>query len=135
MHRLEPVPPIINKPGGIGGTGFSLLRLVQQLVRHIKRKGEPILKISIFGLGYVGTVSAGCFANDGHEIIGVDPVRTKVDLINHGQSPIVEADIGAIIETTFRMGRLRAMDDTTEAVRDTDLSFVCVGTPSQANGN
>jgi GDP-mannose 6-dehydrogenase len=93
------------------------------------------LKISIFGLGYVGTVSAGCLANDGHEVIGVDPVRTKVDLINQGQSPIVEADIASLISTTVESGHLRATDDATEAVHRTDLSFVCVGTPSQPNGN
>jgi GDP-mannose 6-dehydrogenase len=93
------------------------------------------LKISIFGLGYVGAVSAGCLAQDGHEVIGVDPSRTKVDLINAGQCPIIEADIGEIIAATVKRGRLRATDDHEEAIRQTELSFVCVGTPSQANGN
>ena len=93
------------------------------------------MNISVFGLGYVGTVSAGCLARDGHKVIGVDPVRTKVDLINQGQSPIVEADIAAIISTAVGSGRLRATDDTFEAVQETELSFVCVGTPSQPNGN
>jgi GDP-mannose 6-dehydrogenase len=93
------------------------------------------LKVSIFGMGYVGTVSAGCFANDGHEVIGVDPVQTKVDLINKGQTPIIEADIGEIIASTVKSGRLRATDNQAQAIRETELSFVCVGTPSQFNGN
>lgn len=93
------------------------------------------MKVSIFGLGYVGTVSAGCLANEGHEIIGVDPVRTKVDLINAGRSPIIEKDIEEIIAQAVKAGRLRATDDTIQAIRDTELSFVCVGTPSQINGN
>jgi GDP-mannose 6-dehydrogenase len=93
------------------------------------------LRISIFGLGYVGTVSAGCLAHDGHEVIGVDPVRTKVELINAGHSPIIEADIAEIIASTVRLGRLRATEDQDQAIRDTELSFVCVGTPSQTNGN
>jgi GDP-mannose 6-dehydrogenase len=93
------------------------------------------LKISVFGLGYVGTVSAGCLANDGHEVVGVDPIQTKVDLINHGRSPIIEAEIGEIVESTVKSGRLRAMVDPRDAVQKTDLSFVCVGTPSQPNGN
>jgi len=93
------------------------------------------VKISIFGMGYVGTVSAGCLAKDGHEVIGVDPVRTKIDLINAGQSPIIEAEIGEIIADTVRSGRLRATDNQDEAINKTELSFVCVGTPSQANGN
>ncbi len=93
------------------------------------------MKVSIFGLGYVGTVSAGCLANDGHKVIGVDPVHTKVDLINSGQSPIIEADIGEIIASTAQVGRLRATDDAAQAIQETELSFVCVGTPSQANGN
>ncbi len=93
------------------------------------------MKVSIFGLGYVGTVSAGCLANEGHEVIGVDPVQTKVDLINSGQSPIIEADIGELIASAVADGRLRATDDVAQAIRETELSFVCVGTPSQPNGN
>jgi GDP-mannose 6-dehydrogenase len=93
------------------------------------------LKISIFGMGYVGTVSAGCLAHEGHEVIGVDPVRTKVDLINAGHSPIIEVDIAEIIAATVKSGRLRATDNQDEAIMQTELSFVCVGTPSQANGN
>jgi GDP-mannose 6-dehydrogenase len=93
------------------------------------------LKISVFGLGYVGAVSAGCLAQDGHEVIGVDPSRTKVDLINAGRCPIIEVDIGEIIAAPVKSGRLRATDDHEEAIKNTELSFVCVGTPSQANGN
>ena len=93
------------------------------------------MKVSIFGLGYVGTVSAGCLAKEGHEIIGVDPVKTKVQLINAGKSPIIERDIDEIMAEAVKAGRLRATDDTVQAIRDTELSFVCVGTPSQINGN
>jgi len=93
------------------------------------------LKISIFGLGYVGTVSAGCLARQGHEVIGVDPIRTKIELINSGRSPIIEADIGEIISAAVSRGNLRATDDSADAVRSTDISIVCVGTPSQPNGN
>jgi GDP-mannose 6-dehydrogenase len=93
------------------------------------------LKISVFGLGYVGTVSAGCLASQGHEVIGVDPNRTKLDLISRGQSPIVEADIGDIIASVVSCGNLRVTDSSAEAILSTDLSFVCVGTPSQPNGN
>jgi len=93
------------------------------------------LKISVFGLGYVGAVSAGCLACDGHVVVGVDPLTTKVDLINSGQSPIIEKDIGEIISATVKVGRLRGTVDACEAIRETELSFVCVGTPSQTNGN
>ena len=93
------------------------------------------MKVSIFGLGYVGTVSAGCLAEDGHEVIGVDPVQTKVDMINSGLSPIIEANIGEIIRSNVQAGRLRATQDQVRAIRETELSFVCVGTPSQTNGN
>jgi GDP-mannose 6-dehydrogenase len=93
------------------------------------------LRISVFGLGYVGAVSAGCLAYEGHDVVGVDPVPTKVDLINRGQSPIVETGIAEIIAATAKAGRLRATSDPSQAIRETELSFVCVGTPSQANGN
>jgi len=86
-------------------------------------------------LGYVGTVSAGCFAHDGHDVIGVDPVQTKVDLINEGYSPIIEEKIGDLVAAAVDSGQLRATSDPAEAIRETELSFVCVGTPSQLNGN
>jgi GDP-mannose 6-dehydrogenase len=92
------------------------------------------MKICVLGLGYVGAVSAGCLAKDGHEVIGVDPERTKVDLINAGRSPIIEKDIGAIIQEQVAAGRLSATTEVEHAVRNTDLALVCVGTPSQPNG-
>lgn len=93
------------------------------------------MKISIFGLGYVGAVSAGCFAAEGHQVTGVDSIADKVDLINLGHSPIIEAEIEDIIKQAVRKGVLRATQDTFSAVQETDLSFICVGTPSQPNGN
>jgi GDP-mannose 6-dehydrogenase len=93
------------------------------------------LKISIFGMGYVGAVSAGCLANDGHEVIGVDPNQTKVDLINSGQTPIIEKDIGEMVASGVAAKRLRATSNVHEAVLDSDISLICVGTPSQLNGN
>ncbi|SFL84439.1 nucleotide sugar dehydrogenase [Rugamonas rubra] len=93
------------------------------------------MKISIFGLGYVGAVSAGCLASDGHEVIGVDPNRTKVDLINQGVTPIIEKDIGEMIAATVKSGLLRATVDVRDAVLGSDMSLICVGTPSQLNGN
>jgi len=93
------------------------------------------MKISIMGLGYVGAVSAGCLAEEGHEVIGVDPQPSKVDLINQGRTPIIEKDIGEMIARAVAAGRLRATTDVQEAVRHTDLSLICVGTPSMVNGH
>lgn len=99
------------------------------------QKKVLVVRISVLGLGYVGAVSAGCLAYEGHDVVGVDPVATKVDLINRGQSPIVETDMGEIIAATAKSGRLRATSDPNPAILETELSFVCVGTPSQSNGN
>lgn len=93
------------------------------------------MKISVFGLGYVGAVGAGCLAKDGHEVLGVDPNVTKVDLINKGQAPIIEDDIGEIIKNTVTSGLLRATTSVDEAIAHSDISFICVGTPSQMNGS
>lgn len=93
------------------------------------------MRVSIFGLGYVGTVCAGCLAQDGHQVIGVDPVQTKVDLINAGKSTIIEAEIGELIAKAVEGGTLRATGEAAEAIENSELSFVCVGTPSQINGN
>jgi GDP-mannose 6-dehydrogenase len=92
------------------------------------------MKICVLGLGYVGAVSAGCLAKDGHEVIGVDPERSKVDLINAGKSPIIEKDIVDIIHEQVAAGRLRASTEVGDALRHTDLALVCVGTPSLPNG-
>jgi GDP-mannose 6-dehydrogenase len=93
------------------------------------------MKISIFGLGYVGAVSAGCLAADGHEVIGLDLNQTKVDLINRGITPIIEKDIHDMIAKTVAVGKLRATMNVCEAVMGSDISLICVGTPSQPNGN
>ena len=93
------------------------------------------MKISVMGLGYVGAVAAGCLAQDGHEVIGVDPQQTKVDLIKAGKSPIIEKDIGEIIAEQVKLGRLAATTDVQSAVAATDMSLICVGTPSLGNGH
>lgn len=93
------------------------------------------MKISIFGLGYVGAVSAGCLAKDGHTVIGVDPYQPKVDLINAGQTPVIEKDIGDIIKQAVADGLLSATQNVRQAVFDTSISLICVGTPSQTNGS
>lgn len=93
------------------------------------------MKISIFGLGYVGAVSAGCLAQEGHAVIGVDPYQPKVDLINLGQTPVIEKDIGEIIAKAVTDGTLRATTDVRDAVMGSAISLICVGTPSQINGS
>ncbi|WP_419784515.1 nucleotide sugar dehydrogenase [Maridesulfovibrio sp.] len=93
------------------------------------------MKVSVFGLGYVGAVSAGCLAKEGHSVIGVDPNQTKVDIINSGQTPIIEDQIGDILRDAVQGGILRATVSAEEAVMESDISLVCVGTPSKANGS
>jgi GDP-mannose 6-dehydrogenase len=93
------------------------------------------MKISIFGIGYVGCVSAACFAHAGHDVIGVDVNPTKVDIINSGKSPIVEPQMNELIHDVVKSGKLRATTDSMEAVQSSDISLVCVGTPSKPNGS
>lgn len=93
------------------------------------------MRISIFGLGYVGAVSAGCLASEGHHVVGVDVSPIKVNLINDGVPPVIEKDIGEMIARGVRDGYLRATTDAWEAIDSTDMSLVCVGTPSQLNGS
>ncbi len=90
--------------------------------------------VSIFGLGYVGSVMAACLAHKGHRVMGVDVNPAKVDLVNSGRSPIVEARMEEIVSEAHHSCRLHATTDVEAAVCQTDISFVCVGTPSQANG-
>jgi GDP-mannose 6-dehydrogenase len=93
------------------------------------------MKISVFGLGYVGAVSAACLAADGHTVVGVDTNPVKADLLNQGRAPVIEAGLGELVADGVRAGRLRATTDAEEAVASTDLGFVCVGTPSRGNGS
>lgn len=93
------------------------------------------MKISIFGLGYVGAVSAGCLAKSGHTVIGVDPMQVKVDLINDGKTPIIEKDIGETIAEAVQAGRLSATTRVDEAIARSEMSWICVGTPSEMNGS
>lgn len=93
------------------------------------------MKISIFGMGYVGCVSAACFAELGHEVTAVEPNSTKVQLINEGKSPIIEAQIDELIAKSVSSGRLHASCDWSNAIAQSELAIVCVGTPSRENGD
>ena len=93
------------------------------------------MHIAIFGIGYVGAVSAACLAHAGHTVIGVDANAGKVDLINAGKSPVVEKDVDGMIAHAVAAGRLRATTDHRAAIRDSELAVVCVGTPSRGNGD
>jgi len=99
-------------------------------------RGPVIAKrISIFGLGYVGAVSLACLARDGHQVIGVDIDPVKLDLIRSRKSPILEEGIQELMRDVVDSGRVSVTDDVMQAIRDTELSFVCVGTPSASNGS
>lgn len=90
--------------------------------------------ISLFGLGYVGSVSAACFAHMGHKVTGVDVSRTKVEMLDSGRSPIIEARMEELVSSANKSCRLHATTDSVAAVLASDLSFVCVGTPSLRSG-
>src|SRR5689334_3545833 len=92
------------------------------------------MKISIFGLGYVGSVTAACLAEAGHEVWGVDVSTDKVAMLNGGKSPVIEPRVEAMIARACGQGTLRATTDPMVAVAATELTLVCVGTPSLPNG-
>lgn len=93
------------------------------------------MRISVFGLGYVGSVTAACLAEMGHTVIGVEPNTVKVELMNRGQGPVVEAGLAERLQRLTATGSLRASSDHKSAVGETDMAFVCVGTPSLPNGD
>ncbi len=93
------------------------------------------LSVSVFGLGYVGVVSAACLAKKGHVVVGIDIDPCKVELINKGETPIVENQLGDLLKKGVTDGLISATTDPRAAVLATDISIVCVGTPSLANGN
>ena len=93
------------------------------------------MKISIFGLGYVGAVSLACLARDGHEVIGVDIDATKLGLIAGGKTPVVEEGMVDLMRSVAASGRVTVTTDTLKAIMGSEISLVCVGTPSAANGS
>jgi GDP-mannose 6-dehydrogenase len=93
------------------------------------------MNISVFGLGYVGIVTAACFAEEGHQVVGVDVSSTKVDMINEGRTPIIEDRIGELVEANVKSGRMRATQDVSAALEASDMAIVCVGTPSRRDGS
>src|SRR3954468_17626743 len=93
------------------------------------------MRVSVFGLGYVGSVSAASFAADGHQVVGVDVNADKVAAVNAGRSPIVEPGLDDLLARATAEGRLRATTSTEDAVHNTDASLLCVGTPSRRNGS
>ena len=100
-----------------------------------RRKPATIKRISIFGLGYVGAVSMACLARDGHRVIGVDVDPVKLELIRSRKSPILEEGIQELMRDVVESGRVTVTHDAEQALRDTELSFICVGTPSAPNGS
>lgn len=93
------------------------------------------MKISIFGLGYVGCVSAACLSKEGHKVIGVDINKHKVNMLNKGQNPIIEKDLDKLIEGSVAKGNLKSTTECAQSVKESEVIFICVGTPSNDNGS
>ena len=93
------------------------------------------MKVSVFGVGYVGCVTAACLAREGHDVIGVDVDPLKVQALQEGRAPFFEPGLNELVAEMAAAGRLRATVDHLEAVRNSDLALICVGTPSQTNGS
>lgn len=93
------------------------------------------MRISVFGLGYVGCVTAACLADAGHDVVGVDVNNLKVDFINNGESPLIEPSLTNLLRKVVLEKKLCATNDFRKAVLETELSIICVGTPSQSNGS
>jgi GDP-mannose 6-dehydrogenase len=93
------------------------------------------MKVSVFGLGYVGAVSAGCLAQMGHSVIGVDANPSKVAMINRGLPPVVETGLSELLETVTQSGALSATESWNDAIAGSEVALVCVGTPSSQNGS
>jgi GDP-mannose 6-dehydrogenase len=103
--------------------------------RELLKGGATTMNLSVFGLGYVGAVSLACLARDGHHVIGVDIDPTKLELIRQGRTPIIEEGMSALMAEVVQGGHVQVTDDVESAVRNSEISFVCVGTPSGSNGS
>src|SRR5439155_5496532 len=104
-------------------------------VEFLRIGREVDMRISIFGLGYVGSVSAACLAQDGHTAIGVDVNPQKMALVAKGRPPVIESGLDQLVRQVVRSGRLGVCPDGEAAVRDSEVSLICVGTPSNGNGS
>ena len=93
------------------------------------------MKLAVFGLGYVGSVTSACLAEDGHDVVGVDSNREKVEIFNSGRAPIREPGLDDLIASGVASARLLATDDSVAAVEQSDAALICVGTPSRADGS
>lgn len=111
-------------------------RYLQQDMKSLFTESDTKeIRIAIFGLGYVGTVSAACLADMGHNVTGVDVAEEKARMINSGISPIIENGIAGLIARTVQSGKLSATTGISKAVMNNDISIICVGTPSLDNGD
>ncbi len=117
------------------GTILEDQSAARPLAKERRRQPVNVKRISIFGLGYVGAVSLACLARDGHQVIGCDIDPVKLDLIRSRKSPILEEGIQELMRDVVDSGRVKVTNDATQAVNDSDVSFICVGTPSAANGS
>jgi GDP-mannose 6-dehydrogenase len=124
-------------PSGEVGSGTFLddENGARPLAKQPRRQPASIKRISIFGLGYVGAVSLACLARDGHQVVGCDIDPVKLDLIRSRKSPILEEGIQELMRDVVDSGRVKVTNDATQAVNDSEVSFICVGTPSAANGS
>ena len=93
------------------------------------------MKVSIFGLGYVGAVSTACLARDGHDVVGVDIDESKLEMFRAGTSPIIEEGMSELIRNVAASGRVSVTSNVREGIENSVLSFICVGTPSRPNGS
>jgi GDP-mannose 6-dehydrogenase len=136
MARFSPAEPPRRKDRV--ESAFGLIFAVIPRLGYLRKRGwesrEMSRSISVFGLGYVGTVTAACLAHKGNHVIGVDLSPAKVEAMDLGKSPIVEPGVGELISDAHKAGRLRATSDASSAVMNSDVSILCVGTPSLRNG-
>lgn len=93
------------------------------------------MKVAVFGLGYVGSVTAAAIARDGHEVVGVDVAPAKIEALNAGRAPVLEPGVDALVADAVAAGHLRATDDPADGMADAAVSLVCVGTPSRPDGS
>lgn len=122
---------------GLGTPGCDALDVYESdgMTEAAMPAARAARRVAVFGLGYVGSVSAACVASRGHSVIGVDVRSEKVDMINQGRSPVIEEGLGDLVAEQVAAGRLSGTTDAARAVANSDIALVCVGTPSASNGS